>query len=80
MEYLRTGVQFPPAPPIFMPNCVCSWAFFLNSRVLARVHADSCGLRCLARALENGCFYSLQAIFLSDPAILKWPEVRKVRV
>ena len=63
-----------------MPNCVCSLAFFLNFRVFARVHADSCGLRCLAGLPENACFYSLQAIFLSDPAILKWPEVRKVRV
>ena len=64
-------------PPIFMPNCVCSWAFFFNSRVSARVHANSCGLRRPARSPKNACFYSLLAVFLSDMAFPKWPEVRK---
>ncbi len=67
------------APPISMPNCARSLAFFLNSRVSARVRADSCGLRGSAGSPENGCFYSLQAIFLSGPALPKCPEVRKGR-
>ena len=64
-------------PPIPMPNCVCSWAFFLNSRVFARVHADSCGLRGSAGLPEKACFDSPQAIFLSNYATLKSPKVRK---
>jgi len=36
-----------------MPNCVCSWALVLRSRVPARVRADVCGLRAGARPPEN---------------------------
>ena len=72
-----THVEFPPAPPIRMPNCVCSWAFFLKPRVPARVRADSCGLRPGARTPGNARFHSLLAIPRSSLAPLKWPEVRK---
>ena len=65
------------APPITTPNCVCSWAFFLKSRVPARVREDSCGLRARARTPENARFHSLRAIPRSGLALLEWPEVRK---
>jgi hypothetical protein len=60
-----------------MPNCVCSWAFFLKSRVPARVRADFCGLRASAKTPENAGFHSLLRIPHSGLALLKWPEVRK---
>jgi hypothetical protein len=60
-----------------MSNCVCSWTFFFNPRVLARVLADSCGLRPGTLAPENALFHSLHAIPRSGLALRKWPEVRK---
>ncbi len=77
---LRTRVRLPPPPPISMPNCVCSWAFFLKSRVPARVRADSCGLHVGARTPENARFHSLLRIPRSGLALVKWPEVRKGRI
>ena len=76
---MRTRVRFPPPPPISMPNCVRSWAFFLKSLVPARVRADSCGLRARARTPENARFYSLLAFPRSGLALGKGPEVRKGR-
>ena len=83
MECLRTGVQFPPPPPILKPQLLSVGAF---SCLFAPVPACCWGfLRTPADFASRpkwpfpASFHFLLAIPRSDLAPLKWPEVRKGR-